>query len=1088
MDSPTSGTSKSTTMDLLIQIMDSNDNAPELNEVPEQQISENAGIGDVVVMIQATDADEGVNAAVSYSIISGSLPFEIDSITGEIKVQQSLDLESGNHSPDFKYTLTVEARDGGVPSLASSILVVIQIIGINEFNPTFDKQTDVISVQENTTKSTVVYTPAVTDGDQSTDGDLEFTLTDKDGEDYFSINSSTGEVSVAKQLDYIATPHGINLTITAIDKPVDPSTARNASMDLTVNVIYVGNTAPIFPESLDISVDEDLGVDDVISTIDIMDANPGPNGEVWFKIENGNSLGHFRIDENSGDVILNKSLDLETPDAILSHTLTIRATDRGTPPLSSTKTMTITVLSVNEFTPQFDVTIDTTTVGEEATVSTKVYQARASDQDYGSDGEVMYSIASGNEAGYFEIDRNNGTVNTVTLLDREAHPNGIDLVLLVEDRAAEGLKRNSTMSLHVNITDFNDNKPFFIGSITPQDVSEMAEVDHNIVRVQASDADLGENAEIVYSITQGNELGYFDIDSNNGQIKVSQSLDLDADSQTHSADLKYILTIEAQDKGTPTQSNTTTVEITIISENEFAPVFADSNDTIEVSEDTSELTDIYTASATDNDFGNEGQIIYSIISESHQGYFAIDSGSGKVSVAKSLDREAIPEGISLTIQAADQPTIGSPKTATMDLEIVITDVNDEEPVFEPISAQEVSEEAPVDSTVIQVQATDQDLGDNAKITYSITGGNSLGFFDINSETGDVRVAKSLDLETVTHAAGLSYTLTITATDSGQPPRSTSASLSITITSVNEFAPVFEQAVAYIIAAHNTPVSDVVYEAQATDQDFGADGELRYTMSSSNNDGYFTIDESNGQISVAKELNFTAVSNGVNITITATDQAIQDPKTDSMQLNIEVKYVDNTAPVFSEDIPSDVSIKENSTVGTVVVSVTATDTNPGSNGELEYSILSGNEFGFFEINADSGDLTVNQNLDLETQSHAPNARYSLTIQARDHGTPPLSATKVVNIQVSPVNEFTPSILAISPTTLSEDTRVRTLVVKVTGSDQDYGDDGRLTYTITSGNEEGHFNINQTTGKNFIRLFQILLLEIWWHCYPLRDLGT
>jgi hypothetical protein len=1080
-DSPSSGQPKSTIMHLDIRITDYNDNQPQLDEVPEQQVSENAEIGDVIVTVQATDADEGLNANITYSITSGSSPFEIDSQAGEIKVRESLDLESGNHNPDFKYTLTIEARDGGAPSLASEIEVIIQVNGENEFDPTFENPTDVISVQENTTTSTVVYTPVASDDDQSTDGELEFTLVDKNGEDYFSINFSTGEVSVAKQLDYIATPYGINLTITATDKPLDPRTARNASMDLTVNVIYIGNTAPIFPEALDTEVAEDHEVDSGVLTIDITDANPGPSGQVWFGIDDGNSLGFFRIDENSGEIILNKSLDLETPGTSLSHTLTIRATDRGTPPLSSTKSLTVSVSSVNEFTPQFSTASHTTSIGEEVPVSTEVYQATASDLDYGSDGEVMFSITSGNEAGYFEIDQNNGSVSTVSLLDREAYPDGIDLVLFVADKAEEGVTKNSTMALHVDFVDANDNKPAFNGPIAPQDVSEMATLGHNIVQVQATDADLGQNAEISYSIIAGNSLGYFDIDSETGQVMVLTSLDLDADTQTHSDDLKYALTIQAQDNGTQPQSNTTNVEITIISENEFTPQFADSSDTVDVSEDTNEQTEIYTALATDGDFGLDGQITYSIIVESHAGYFAIDSGSGMVTMSKSLDREAIPEGITLTIQAADQPEIGIPKTATIDVQIDITDVNDEDPVFNgSISAKEISEEATSGALITQLQATDQDLGDNAKISYSITSGNSLRFFDINSESGEVTVAKSLDLETAAHAQGLSYTLTITATDSGQPPRSALESLGITITSVNEFSPQFEKADEYITVAHSTPVSEVIYEPQATDQDFGVDGELQYTMGSSNNNGYFTIDQSNGKISVATALDHTAVPDWVNITITATDQAIVGtPKTDSMQLNIEVRYVDNTAPVFSESIPDDVSVREDSTVDTVVVNVPATDTNPGPNGEIKYSILSGNELDFFKISEDGGAVTVNQSLDLETKTHAPNARYVLTIQAQDQGSPPLSATKVVNVQVNAVNEFTPSIVnAIAPQVLREDTSLNTPVVQVTGRDQDYGDDGRLNYTVTGGNQEGYFDINQTTGK--------VETSLLWLCRPLKSL--
>lgn len=359
-------------------------------------------------------------------------------------------------------------------------------------------------------------------------------------------------------------------------------------------------------------------------------------------------------------------------------------------------------------------------------------------------------------------------------------------------------------------------EPHFASSIPPQDVTEKAAVGRSIVTVQASDADLGRNSEISYSFIGGNSLGYFEIDSETGQITVLRSLDLDDKSQTHSVHLKYMLTIKARDNGTEPLSNTTSVEITIIPENEFTPQFADSGDAVEISEGIDKLSEVYNAIATDSDYGVDGQIVYSIISESNMGYFFIDSGSGKVTVAKSLDREAIPEGITLIIQVEDQPNIGLPKTASMVLLIELLDVNDEDPVFNgSIAVQEISEDVTVGTLVTQVQATDQDIGENAKISYSITNGNSLGFFEINTESGQVTMATFLDLKTEIHTEGLNYTLTIAETDSGTPARFTLGRLDIIVKSVNEFPPQFDKAVDYIMVAQSSPVSKVVYKPAAT---------------------------------------------------------------------------------------------------------------------------------------------------------------------------------------------------------------------------------------------------------------------------------
>lgn len=161
------------------------------------------------------------------------------------------------------------------------------------------------------------------------------------------------------------------------------------------------------------------------------------------------------------------------------------------------------------------------------------------------------------------------------------------------------------------------------------------------------------------------------------------------------------------------------------------------------------------------------------------------------------------------------------------------------------------------------------------------------------------------------------------------------------------------------------------------------------MNSSNNGSYFFIDQKTGYILVAKDLNVRAVPYGINMTITATDQAIEGArKTASMKLNIEVMYVDNVEPVFSEDIPQNVSIAEDLAVGTIVANVKANDPDVGAKGQIRYSIIFGNERHFFKISEDSGALMVNQTMDFESKSQAPSAGYVLTIQAQDGGSPPL----------------------------------------------------------------------------------------------------
>ena len=1059
-----SGAAAGDSMVLRVNISDINDNSPQFSaQVSGQTVSETAAVGDVIIQVGATDSDLGINAQISFGITAGNTEdlFEIDSETGEIKVKQSLDLEGNEPPQNLNYTLTIEARDGGVPTQTTTMDVDISITPENEFTPQFSNVSDTIQVMENASVSSEIYQANATDKDYGVDGELEYSITAQNPSGYFNIDFE-GSLTVAQALDREVTPNGVILTIQAADKPAT-GPAKSSTMQLIVQITDYNDNSPGFTTQVSPqNVSEGASVGDVVFQVGATDADLGTNADVSYSITAGNSDDLFEIDGETGEIKVKKSLDLEgnDPPQYLNYTLTIEARDGGIPTQTTTMDVNISITPENEFTPEFSNVSDTIQVMENASVSSEIYQVNATDKDYGVDGELEYSITAQNPSGYFKIN-SEGSLTVAQALDREVTPNGVILTIQAADKPATGPAKSSTMQLTVQITDYNDNSPGFTTQVSPQNVSERASVGDVIVQVGATDADLGANADVSYSINAGNSDDIFEIDGETGEIKVKKSLDLEGNDPPQS--LRYTLTIEASDGGSPARDSTMDVEISILPENEFTPQFASSSDTVEVSEGISESSEVYVARATDGDAGTDGQIVYSITSETPVGYFIINDVSGQVTVAKALDRETMPDGVNLTIQAADQPNVGPARTASMVLSIVITDINDEEPIFGAITPQEVSEDAAVGTVITQVQATDADIGENARISYSITGGNSLGFFGINSVTGEVNVAKSLDLETSSHAQGLSYTLTITATDSGVPSRSASQSLSITVTSVNEFTPAFDKDVEFITVAHNTPVSDVVYEPQADDQDFGIDGEMQYTMTSPNNDGYFTINQNNGQVSVAKALSLTTVP--INITITATDQATQGaPKTASMLLSIEVIYVDNVAPVFSVSIPDDVSIVENATVDTIVLGVQASDTDLGPNGMIKYSIVSGNQLGFFKINEDSGALTVNQSLDLETKTHAANARYALTIQAEDQGTPPLSATKVVNVQVSPVNEFTPRFSnAISPQVLREDTLVNTPVVQVIAEDQDSGDDGRLSYSIIGGNGGGYFVINTTTGK-------------------------
>ena len=167
---------------------------------------------------------------------------------------------------------------------------------------------------------------------------------------------------------------------------------------------------------------------------------------------------------------------------------------------------------------------------------------------------------------------------------------------------------------------------------------------------------------------------------------------------------------------------------------------------------------------------------------------------------------------------------------------------------------------------------------------------------------------------------------------------------------------------------------------------------------------------------------------------------------------------NTNPVFSDVFPS-VTLREDDSANIWIAKANASDSDPGLNGVLAFSISSGDSQGGFKIDPTTGDIRTAKTPDLETTRQAS---FTLSITVADKGKPSKNASQVLNIQISNVNEFTPRLIGNNSQTVREDAEVLTAVGKVLASDGDFGEDGKLTYSIIGGNVEGCFSINTTTG--------------------------
>lgn len=298
--------------------------------------------------------------------------------------------------------------------------------------------------------------------------------------------------------------------------------------------------------------------------------------------------------------------------------------------------------------------------------------------------------------------------------------------------------------------------------------------------------------------------------------------------------------------------------------------------------------------------GPNAQLLYRIASGDPQGHFVI-SKEGVLKTKKALDRET-QSFYNLVITVNDlAPPPMTRFTSTAQVSVILLDVNDCPPTFTSQKRTYIQENTPVDTVVFTAQATDADSGPNSYVQYSLKGpfGNK---FRIGTIDGDVRLVGELDREELSN-----YTLTVVATDKGEPPLSSTMDVTMMVLDVNDNTPSFSQNIYDIEIEENTLTGADVIQVFASDADEGTNGQIRFSISGGNTNSDFRIDSVTGVISVAKQLDREARSS-YSLVVQAADRG-SSPRVDRATVNIVLLDVNDCSPGF-ELSPYTVSVQEN----------------------------------------------------------------------------------------------------------------------------------------------------------------------------------
>ncbi|XP_055907536.1 cadherin-87A isoform X2 [Eupeodes corollae] len=970
-----------------------------------------------------------------------------------------------DYETETTYFLSYKATDDNGKGQTSVVSLRISVTDSNDSPPVCESPLYRASVDEG---STVFDSPLVVKArDADTVSDITYRIIGNEQIDsIFDIDKRSGQVTIKPDAVLDVNHLRSDNLIFAVEAN-DGVFSVNCGINITVR--DVNNHAPKFlSDSYSAIVEENSEIGTSVERLQATDLDSGINAELRYRIQQGN-FDDFRIDETSGEIFVSRKLDYDRRN---TYQLEVLATDMGTPSLSGTATLTVTIVNSNDKDPYFTPATQRAEVREDEPVGTVVYTLVAIDPDVDTHTALEFAATDpitaidkdGNELEnadelkeYFSVNRN-GKVVVSKKLERNLFA-VIRITVLVTDSTAPTTQQGKGL-LIISIIDVNEIPPKFNPPWTPENpiiklqMVEEQPIGSVLTTLQAIDEDstIGE-----YSISPN---PFFEINRTSGVITSTARIDYETNKEVR-------FTATVTDTGVPQLNSTAEVIVDIINLNDNEPHFTQTEYYFNITENSPRGTVAGKVEAFDDDSGVFGEITYSLIGENNK-YFLIDAYTGSIMVADSsiLDREKTSR-ITLTAVAQDKAPSTLQKSATASIFINVLDVNDNPPVFtQKEYTSTVAENAALDppAKLLQVRADDLDTGLFGDVRYFIISGNEQELFKLDSHSGIIYPAQSLQ-----DKKGV-YNLTVSARDTqGAGTFESTASVVINVLGVNQHHPIF-----VIPALSNATIEipgDVVKEdylimtVKANDNDTGEDGRISYHLQINNQNvqetDEFVISKFTGELRSKKELHRKDRAN-YDLILVAQDHGTPKPFETLRFLSISIVDANENRPEFPDSAnPYKVSINENSGREVKVGRIQASARSKHSK-DIYYYMLLGNEDGAFFVDKTTGDIFTNKSLDREVTdfytlyilastnpelhiSEEERASFSIKTLERDN-----TIAKVL-ITVLDVNDNEPIFeKTVYYAGINAKSSLNGFVTVVNATDKDYGKNAKIEYMIIASN--------------------------------------
>ncbi|XP_063045235.1 neural-cadherin [Engraulis encrasicolus] len=1032
-----------------------NDEPPEFSQqIYKTFVSEDAGPNTLVATVLAKDPD---GDGITYKITAGNEEgnFVIDNQKGLIRLRSS----PAPKLQGLEYVLNVTATDdnasGGPQPLWATAQVVVGVDDVNNNKPVFEQcqqYRERSAVQENQPAGTFVVQVAAVDADAGANGKVTYGFMHRDSTiPAFNINPNTGVIVTARKFDR-ERQREYAVTVTATDQAADPLIGI---CQLNILILDENDNSPKFQNlRYEYFLREDTMIGTSFLRVAAHDDDYGSYAAVSYSMSK-EQPEYLQVNPVTGWVYVKQPIS-QRP----YITRQIFATDGGN--RSSSVELAVTITNVKNQPPQwekdsYEVVIPENTVRDTTVVTVKATSLLG-------DPRVTYNLEDGMVPEtnmpvrfYLTPNREDGTASILVAepLDYETTRH-FTLRVRAQNVAAVPLAAFTTV--YVNVTDVNDNVPFFTSSIYEASVSEGAGVGTLVLQVSANDLDLGQNGKISYSLLndRSGDYQFFRIDPELGSITTEAVFDR----ETKGSYLLEVKSVDGWESARPGRhgqpnSDTAYVRVFISDVNDNKPTFAQSIYEVDVDEDADVGSTVVTVSANDEDEGANAKLRYQITSGNAGGVFDVEPEVGTIFIAQPLDYEQ-SKRYTLHVLASDGKW---EDYATVDVNVV--NKNDEAPVFTMNeyygSVTEELDGSPV--FVLQVTASDPDKdADQEALRYSLHGQGAESEFIIDEVTGKIYAQRTLDRE-----KRAAWRFVVLATDEAGEGLTGFTDVIINVWDINDNAPVFACAPDNCQGdvPENSLPGTAVMEMTATDLDDAAVGQnavLTYRILGSGGGAeMFTINPSTGTITVARSGLDREVMDGYSLVVEARDGG---GMSSTATVNIRVGDVNDHVPRFLER-SCRATVPESSEPNDAVLELVAEDADAGENALLTFSVVAGDPDQKFYVESQRaehrGTLRLKKRLDYERPSEQ---RFNLTVRVED-----LEHSSLLHcvVEVLDCNDhapvFIPHFLPLPP--IREDLPVGSSLATLAATDSDSGLNRQITYSIAPESDPLHiFRVDQT----------------------------